>query len=272
MALHCVFSLSSYARFLKSALCAILPERLVRRFALATGRTETKLVNSGPDSKLEALAIRSCFRKNQEINRQGQRAENWFRVLRGGARRSILRRDGKRQIVGFLLPGDFFGVATGEAYDFSTESIIEGTIVSSYLRRSAEALADSDPDVAREIRSLVLSVIAQLQNQLLIMGRTTATEKVNSFLVDMSHRLPNHVPGGFLLPVSRYDIADYLGISAETVSRSFSRLNARGVISFNDQPRAYILNTRTLETDHRPTGGAAKGLASIKTAHQPISP
>jgi CRP/FNR family nitrogen fixation transcriptional regulator len=218
---------------------------------MAIDQSGTGTAGSGQGSRLDALAVRLKFHRNQEICGQGQRAANWYRVVRGGVRRCMLRSDGKRQIVGLLLPGDFFGLTAGEEYDYSAESVAEETVVSVYPRRLAEALGDSDPTVAREIRALVLSVITQLQTQLLIMGRTTATEKVSSFLLDMSHRLPNNAPGRITLPVSRYDIADYLGISAETVSRSLSGLNQRGLISFKGTRQVRIVNPHALEDGYR---------------------
>jgi CRP-like cAMP-binding protein len=202
-------------------------------------------------SRLEELAVRRQFRRGEEICARGQPAANWFRVIAGAARRCIIRSDGRRQIVGLLLPGDFFGFAAGDEYDFGVEAVPEETVVALYSRRRAQAMADSDPAVGHEVHALTLSVIAQLQTQLLIVGRMTAAEKVGSFLVEMSNRFAMDSPGPLTLPVSRYDIADYLGISAETVSRALSGLNHRGLIAFSGTRRLRIVNRHALEDSGR---------------------
>lgn len=214
---------------------------------MATPLSESSTVGLGNGSRLDTLAVRLCFHRNQEIYGQGQRAAYWYRIVSGAVRRCLLRPDGRRQIIGLLLPGDFFGLAAGDKYDYGAESVGEETVVFAYPRQAADALADSDPIVAREMRALVLSVITQLQNQLSIMGRITATEKVRSFLLDVNRRLHNHEQGQILLPVSRYDIADYIGISPETVSRSLSVLNRRGLISIKGARQVRILNPRGLQ-------------------------
>jgi CRP/FNR family nitrogen fixation transcriptional regulator len=113
-------------------------------------------------------------------------------------------------------------------------------------------LADSDPIVARESREFAFTVIAQLQTQLLVVGRTTAREKVGSFLFEMSHRLERDDRGRVVLPVSRYDIADYLAISAETVSRSISRLRGLGLINLAEPRHVRILNNSGLRNYEHP--------------------
>src|ERR1700730_11562736 len=151
------------------------------------------------------------------------------------------------QIVDLLLPGDFFGRTAREAYDFTVEAIDPGTIVAGYPRRRVEALADSDPRLAREGRKLVLEAMSRLQAQLLSIGRITAPEKVGSFLLDMAARLSPGHPDNVMLPVSRYDIADYLAVSVETVSRSLTDLKHRGVISFSGTRSVRIVDRDALD-------------------------
>jgi CRP-like cAMP-binding protein len=141
----------------------------------------------------------------------------------------VTKSDGRRQILGLLLPGDFFGFTAREQYDFAVEAIVEGMAIASYPRRRVEALADADPELAREIREVAFELMSQLQAQLLILGRITATEKVASFLLAMAARLSSGQQ--VRLPVSRYDIADCLAVSVETVSRSLTDLKHRGVIA-----------------------------------------
>jgi CRP-like cAMP-binding protein len=156
----------------------------------------------------------------------------WYRVLTGAALRCVLKSDGRRQIVDLLFAGDFFGLTAASEYDFTVEAATSGTVVAAYVRKRVESQADADPELARELRQIAFEGLARLQEQLLIMGRITAQEKVGSFLLAMAERLSNGGSDRVMLPLSRYDVADYLAISAETVSRALSELKLRGVIRF----------------------------------------
>jgi CRP-like cAMP-binding protein len=97
----------------------------------------------------------------------------------------VIRLDGRRQIVDLLLPGDLFGFSVLDEYDSTIEAIAEGTVVAAYPRRRVEMLADSNPQLAREIRQVAFAALSRLQAQLLILGRVTALEKVGSFILEM---------------------------------------------------------------------------------------
>jgi CRP/FNR family nitrogen fixation transcriptional regulator len=92
--------------------------------------------------------------RGQEICSQGGPIEYWYRVVLGAAKTSIIQRNGKRQIVDLLLPGDFFGVVTSEEHEFAFEAITMETVIACYPRRKIEELADSNPQNAREVRIL----------------------------------------------------------------------------------------------------------------------
>lgn len=179
---------------------------------------------------LDSLAVASTYHRGQEICGQGDSAVSWFCVVSGMARRYVIRLDGRRRIIDFLLPGDYFGFTAHEKWEYGVEAINDGTIVAAYSRRRVELLADSNPELARTIREAAFHALSRLQCQLLIVGRITALEKVGSFLLDMAARLSNGNRNRIALPISRYDIADYLAVSVETVSRSLTGLKLRGAI------------------------------------------
>lgn len=178
-------------------------------------------------------------------------ADHWYRVARGVARKCVMLPNGRRQIVDLLLPGDFFGLVAREDRCLSLEAAVEGTVVADYPCRRLEALAATDPKVARELRDVPLRVIARLQTQLTILGRTTAMAKVGAFLLSMERRLADGSDGAIELPISRYDIADYLAISVETVSRSLTALRTRGAINFSGSRRLKIIDHPVLDEDER---------------------
>jgi CRP-like cAMP-binding protein len=158
-----------------------------------------------------------------------------------------VRPSGRRQIVGLLLPGDLFGFPSRGEYAFSVEAVVEGTLVACYPRRRLEALADTDPAIAREIREMAFESVSRLQEQVFILGRTTALKKVGSFLLKLSERLSDGIADRIVLPMSRYDIADYLGLSVETVSRCLTGLKERGIIKLTGPRRVTIVDREALE-------------------------
>jgi CRP/FNR family nitrogen fixation transcriptional regulator len=206
---------------------------------------------SHPLENLDPLAVITPHRRGEEICSHGQPVEFWYLVVSGAARRCAIRPDGRRQIVDLLVPGDFCGFAIGEEWDVTIEAVAEGTVVAAYPRRRIEALADSDPKIAREIRQIAFTALSRMQAQLLILGRITALEKVGSFILEMAARLPDSNCDRVALPVSRYDIADYLGVSVETVSRSLSDLKQRGAIKLLGTRTVSIVDRDVLEEGDR---------------------
>jgi CRP/FNR family nitrogen fixation transcriptional regulator len=185
-------------------------------------------------------------------NLQPRRASrHWYCVISGAARRCVIRLDGRRQIVDLLLPGDVFGFSASEEYDYTIEAVAEGTVVASYPRRRVEMLADADPLLGREIRQVSFLALARLQAQLLMLGRITVLEKVGSFILEMATRLSRERGNSIALPMSRYDIADYLAVSVETVSRALTYLKQRGVIKLSGARLVWIVDRDALKEGER---------------------
>jgi CRP/FNR family nitrogen fixation transcriptional regulator len=201
-------------------------------------------------ARLQALAQIAHCRRGQEICVQSRPADHWCRLISGAARRYVGRPDGRRQIVDLLLPGDFFGFTSVDKYDYTVEAVANGTIVAIYPRRRVEMLADQDPQLARDIRQIAFEGLSRLQAQLMTVGRVTAIEKVGAFLLEMAARQSGGTADRVTLPISRYDIADYLGVSVETVSRSLTDLKQRGMITLSGTRAVRILDRDGLEDGH----------------------
>src|SRR5579863_5502758 len=116
---------------------------------------------------------------------------------------------------------------------------------------TCKAVAESNPQLAREIRRATFEALLRLQSQLVIVGRTTAVEKVGAFLLEMSARVSSHSNDRVVLPISRYDMADYLGLSVETVSRSLTHLKQQGVIKLFGPRSVGIVDRAALECGDR---------------------
>src|ERR1700690_3876769 len=127
-----------------------------------------------------------CCSRGQQVCRQGEPADRWFWIITGTARRSVIRRDGRRQIVDLLLPGDCFGFTNGDEYDHTVEAVARDTYIGSCARSEAETLAETNLELAREIRRTAFEALSRLRAQLMIVGRVTALEKVGAYLIEMS--------------------------------------------------------------------------------------
>ncbi len=200
-----------------------------------------------PLSAMESLAIASRYGNGAVVYRCNDPVEHWYRIVTGAARKSAVTADGYRHIVDFLLPGDLFGFGARGVRPFCVEAIAPGTLILRYPRRSVEQLADSDPLVARGIREAAFDSIARLQRRMVILSRTRAIERVGAFLLEMADRGHGAPPHTVFLPMSRYDIADYLGMAVETVSRALTELRVRRAIVLRGVRRVQICDRAALE-------------------------
>ena len=187
------------------------------------------------------------YRRGERIYGDTDLADHWYCVLAGAVRKYTLLSNRRRQIVDFLLPGDFFGFRERHHQFFATAAIVNGTTIARYTRRSVESAADADSRLGREIREVLFDSISRSQARLLITGHITSTEKVRAFLIEMAQRCFDRRQQLIVLPMSRYDIADYLGLSVETVSRALTRLRRRKTIHFVDKHTISILDRTWLE-------------------------
>jgi CRP/FNR family nitrogen fixation transcriptional regulator len=194
---------------------------------------------------VDAMRRLLSYRRDQEIYGPADVGEHWYCIMSGAARKYALMADGRRRIIDFLLPGDFFGFRARHREFFATDAIVTGTKVARYPRRGVENAADADPRLARRIRDVAFESISRSQARLLIVGRVTALEKVHAFLDEFAERSFDGNERTVVLPMSRYDIADYLAVSVETVSRALTELKRRGSIRYASARRIRILDHET---------------------------
>jgi len=205
--------------------------------------------------RLDAFAAIVHYDRGQEIPNSSGPAGHSYYVIAGAVRRCTIRSNGRRQIVDLMLPRDFFFISDSKK-EGTTEAIVEDTVLASYSGGRVEQLAERDPQFARELREVAFQSLSRSQDQILILGGITALEKVGSFLLSLDGRT-SEVKGQVELPVSRYDIADYLAVSVETVCRSITDLQQRGVITLAGKRTIKILNRGALEDRFGETSMAA---------------
>jgi CRP/FNR family nitrogen fixation transcriptional regulator len=222
-----------------------------------------------PLKVLASITTISSLSRGQEIYGEMQPAEQWYRIISGLARKCAVSISGRRRIVDFLLPGDFFGFTVRRQHAFAVEAVADDTTVARYPRRQIEMIAKSDPELGELLRRVGFEATSRLQARIVILGRVTAPAKVGAFLLEMAGRLSNEsdVPvSEVVLPMSRYDIADYLALSVETVSRAMTSLKLTGAITLSDRRRVRIVNRSALDnetnlTARRPHNSLAAGAA-----------
>ena len=172
-----------------------------------------------PDS-FEMMGTSMSFARNAEIYGENEPAEYLYKLVSGSVRTSKILNDGRRQIGAFYLPGDIFGFDIGNEHALSAEAISDAMVI--VVKRSAiEALAARDSEVARQLWAMTARELHRMQEHILLLIKT-AQERVAGFLLEMAARIKsvNEVE----LPMSRQDIADYLGLTIETVSRTLTIL------------------------------------------------
>lgn len=181
--------------------------------------------------ELAHLGRQVCFRPSETVFAQEEMTTFFYNLLQGVMRLYKLLADGRRQIIGFALPGDFLGLAASSRHNFSADAI--GAVELCRFSRSGFAkFSQNKPDLLRRINELAVKELGQAQNHIVLLGRRSAEEKVATFLVGWRNRMaelsgPSQtVP----LPMSRQDIADYLGLTIETVSRTFTKFERESVI------------------------------------------
>ena len=188
-----------------------------------------------------ALGSARCLAKDEPVFAEGDRAAFFYKVVSGAIRTSKLLSDGRRQIDAFHLPGDIFGIESGGEHRFTAEALGPATVVA-YRRCGLEVLAATDAAFSRQIVAAMMRSLERAQDHMLLLGRKSAMEKIATFLLDMAERFAgiDHVD----LPMSRTDIADHLGLTIETVSRSLTQLERRGVIELPAHRRTILLRNR----------------------------
>lgn len=203
--------------------------------------------NSPPPSLMESLGTLRRYNADETVYCQDEPTQYWYRLVDGAARKCTQMSDGRRQIVDFLLPGDLFGFHSGARHDCSVECVVSNTTVLRYRRPQMESLMESDPHMSRRVREIAFDSIDRMQSRTILLGHARALERVCGFLVEMSRRAQIESGGAVALPMSRYDIADYLAIAVETVSRCLTALRSNQVISFCDARHFRIINRKALE-------------------------
>ena len=198
--------------------------------------------------RLNAIVTEVHLERGQVLFSQEDPADSVFNVTSGHIRVLKLLPDGRRQITGFLYPGDFLGVAYGPEYAYTAEAI-DNVVLCRFPRGRLEAFFDEFPKLEKRLLEIASNELIAAQNQMVLLGRKTAMERIASFLLDMIRRCERQGQNGsdLRLPMNREDIGDYLGLAVETTSRTLQELATRKVIEIPSAPLIVVRQREKLE-------------------------
>lgn len=205
---------------------------------------QTAPVRSGslPEGPLGLMGAPMRFVRNIEIYGEDEPAEYLYQIVCGAVRTYRMLDDGRRQISAFHLPGDIFGLEVGDVHRSSAEAISDAEVL--VVKRSAVmARAEHEKDLAKQLWTLTVRELQRVQEHSLVLVKN-AEERVAGFLLEMAGR--NSGAAAIELPMSRQDIADYLGLTIETVSRTFTQLAQSGTIALETSRRILFRNRAAL--------------------------
>lgn len=211
--------------------------KIVRELALFARSNPSRTFGFKPLGDFGLMGGTNCtvslneysYKKGTEIYGENEPADYVYQVKIGAVRSYKLLSDGRRLIGAFHLVGDIFGSTGGENHRFTTEAVVDTTL-RLIKRQSLDLMAKEDAVLTRNLLRVAAKRLRHAEDQLLLLGRKCAVERVAAFLLEMDRRLAT--VGAMTLPMGRHDIADYLGLTIETVSRSLSQLHRTGAISF----------------------------------------
>jgi CRP/FNR family nitrogen fixation transcriptional regulator len=184
------------------------------------------------------------YGRDETIFDEGQPADRIYQLISGSLRTCRILRDGRRQIEAFHFAGDVFGLESGETYRVAAETL-SPTLVRAMPRPALEALACERGDVARRLLELTTDSLRRCQDHVLMLGRRTACERVAALLLDLAERTGARAL--LDVPMTRQDMADYLGLTIETVSRTFTQFQHDGLIALPTTRKVLLRDRRALE-------------------------
>ena len=217
---------------------AVAETHLHRPFAVSTHRKPEASESAGQ------IGLAMSFARNAEVYAEGETAGYVYKLISGVVRVSKLLPDGRRQISAFHMPGEMFGFEADEVHHASAEAVVPTKVVA--YRWEGVLGAEKQPaSFVRELLNLTVLGLRHTQDHLLLLGRKNALERLAEFLLEMSARMGGSSVLDLAMP--RHDIADYLGLTLETVSRMFAELKEMGAIRLESARRVHLLDKAALK-------------------------
>lgn len=230
------------ARLAKSELrapCRACADCDVRKQAVCAAMEDHQL------DALQSIMISTRLAMHQTLVREGEPRRKVYTLTSGMLRLYTMLPDGRRQITSFLLPGDYLGLCDDETHGSSAEAVVDSALCG-FLVPQIEGLMQRFPRLQQRLNEMTRIALRQARDSQIILGRLSPIEKLASFLLVLSSRAAQHgeAANPVRLCMPRADIADYLGLTVETVSRSFTKLRVQGLIRLVDAHHVDIVDRR----------------------------
>ena len=197
-----------------------------------------------PSDSAAPIGVVMSFGRNAEIYAEGESAGYVYKVISGVVRISKLLPDGRRQISAFHMAGEMFGFEADEVHLASAEAVVPVKVIA-FKWGGLLGVARQPASLLRELLSLAVKGLRHTQDHLLLLGRKSALERLAAFLLEMNQRSGSTRKLDLAMP--RHDIADYLGLTLETVSRMFAELKQMGTIKLESARRVHLLDLAALQ-------------------------
>ena len=190
------------------------------------------------DRSVTLSGVARDLSRGEELFAEGDPSDFFYKVTSGTVRTYKLLSDGRRQIDEFHLCGDIFGLEPGDQHRFSAEAVDDASVVM-FRRRRFAAIALDDPALGDQVMASLMHNLERAHDHMMLLGRKSAQERIATFLLDMSKRIAKG--DSFDLPMQRSDIADHLGLTIETVSRTLTQFARDGLIKLAAASRSVVL-------------------------------
>lgn len=198
-------------------------------------------------ASIRRIQCTAHFDAHDTLFREGDEGVAVYSVLAGAVKVYKLMPDGRRQITGFFFRGDMFGFCLDGSYAYTAEAVTPVEVCRLPMQRLSE-LAETAPDVLNRVVLRMTSKLAQFHNHVLLLGRKTARERVATFVLTLSERARRRgeAPSPVHLPMGRADIADHVGLTVETVSRTMTAFRREGLVDLPNATQVAIRRPEAL--------------------------
>jgi len=196
-------------------------------------------VDARGHGEFNLIGVARSLSRDEELYGQSDKADFVYKVVSGAMREVRLLADGRRQLTNFFLPGDVFGIELEAEHAAGTAAICRTVVISA--RRSN---LNQDYDQATQLWRHAMGQLQRSHTHLLTLGRRSAAERIAIFLIDLAKRMG--ATEQLCLPMSRQDIGDYLGLTIETVSRTLTRMQAKGLLALDGSRKVRLLKRAAL--------------------------
>ena len=225
--------------------------QLVNRCSICKVRTYSfcRCLDEDKLKDFSNVSFEKSFLNKQNIFLQNDQSDYLYNITEGNVKIYQLLDDGRIQIIGFLYPGDFFGSYRNNKYNYCAEAIGDlKTCV--FNQKILDKYLDENPILAKELLNKTSFELTLAQDRLTVLGKLNAAERLVKFLLNISEQR-NRIGwknNPISLPMTRQDIADYLGITIETVSRELSNLKTSNIIKIITSKQIYLSNIEEIKS------------------------